>query len=50
MNTLTNKELTEINGGGFNWYAIAALGALGAFFAGVVDGIMNPQPCNRKRR
>lgn len=45
MEIIQNKELDNINGGGkLLWYA---LGAIGILVVGIIDGIINPQKCNR---
>ncbi len=43
---LNEKELETINGGGISWSLVAAIGAIGVFIAGVVDGILRPLKCN----
>ena len=46
MNTLTNQELNNINGGGrMLWYLI---GGAALLICGIIDGLVNPQKCNNK--
>ncbi len=40
----SDKELQEINGG-FSGWALAAIGLLVTFAAGVIDGIARPKGC-----
>ena len=47
MNTLTNNELNEINGGAIKWgLALVAAGVF-SFIAGLVDGLINPIKCRK---
>ena len=40
MNTLTEKELYEIKGGGIHWGIVFAVAGAISFFAGLVDGLI----------
>lgn len=42
--TLNNSELYSISGGGYGW--LLALGAIGTFLIGLVDGLIRPLRCN----
>ena len=45
MEVINNQELAEIKGGArLLWYAI---GAVAILVVGIIDGIINPQPCNK---
>lgn len=43
---LSNKELEEMNGGGFTLLGIGGAIAAGIFLVGVIDGFVNPKKCN----
>ena len=46
MNTLSNLELKEINGGAINWLSVVGVVVgVGAFIIGVVDGFLRPYRC-----
>ena len=42
---LEEKDLVKIDGG-INYSLLAAIGAIGVFIAGVIDGILRPLKCN----
>jgi lactobin A/cerein 7B family class IIb bacteriocin len=44
---LNNNELFKVYGGFTNIGAISIVSALVAFIAGLVDGYINPQKCNK---
>ncbi len=44
---LKNNELCNVNGGGFSLSIGIAILGVAALLAGVIDGIVNPQECNR---
>ncbi|MCI6266276.1 MAG: class IIb bacteriocin, lactobin A/cerein 7B family [Erysipelotrichaceae bacterium] len=46
MQSMTNKELQEIQGGGINWGMMAGIGAFASFLIGIIDGVINPKKCN----
>lgn len=46
MESMSNKQLLEIKGGGINWGMMAGIGAFASFLIGVIDGVMNPKKCN----
>ena len=46
MESMSNKQLQEIKGGGINWGLMAGIGAFASFLIGVIDGVMNPKKCN----
>jgi len=46
MNKINNEQLKNVRGGGINWGLMAAIGAIGSFFIGVIDGLINPKKCN----
>lgn len=43
---LTEQELTNIEGGA-KYTILAAIGAVGIFIFGVIDGILRPLKCNK---
>ncbi len=43
---LNEKELENIIGGGISYAFLAAIGAVGVFIAGVIDGIVRPLKCH----
>ncbi len=43
---LEENELQMISGGGIGIKIAAAIGAIGVFIAGVIDGILRPLRCN----
>ena len=45
MQKLNDAELTKIYGG-FSGWALAGIGLLVTFVAGVIDGIARPKKCN----
>ena len=45
MKQLKDEELKKINGGISAW-AVAGIGILVTFIAGIFDGIARPQKCN----
>ena len=45
MNTLISDKLKRINGGGFSFSLVAAIGAGLTFLIGLVDGYFRPLPC-----
>ena len=45
MKRVSDKELKEINGG-FSGWALAGIGILVTFVAGIVDGIARPKKCH----
>lgn len=46
MNDLTNDELLSVNGGAFKIGICIGIVAVGAFIAGVIDGIIRPLKCH----
>ena len=44
MQKINDAELKEINGG-FSGWALAGIGLLVSFVAGVIDGIARPKGC-----
>lgn len=44
MQEINDKELKDINGG-FSGWALAGIGLLVTFVAGVIDGIARPKGC-----
>lgn len=44
MKRIKDQELREINGG-FTGWALAGIGILVTFIAGVIDGIARPKKC-----
>lgn len=46
MEKISNRDLTEINGGGISLTAVLGITALVTFLLGVFDGYVNPQECN----
>lgn len=46
MNSLNDKELMSINGGGINIGAIVGIAAGITFLIGLIDGIIRPLKCN----
>ncbi len=50
MKKLKNEELININGGAIQWSLYALIGAAITFIVGVVDGIVRPINCYRKKR
>lgn len=46
MKKINDEHLKKIKGGGVNWSLMAAMGALGSFLIGVIDGLINPKKCN----
>jgi len=46
MKKVEEKELYEINGGGFSWGVAAGIVAAVTFVIGVIDGYVNPNKCN----
>lgn len=42
-----DQELTNIIGGGISYSLAVALGAIGVFIVGVIDGFLRPLKCNR---
>ena len=45
MKIINDAELSKVNGG-FSGWALAGIGLLVTFVAGVVDGIARPKACN----
>lgn len=45
MNTLSDVELKDINGGAISWHVIGAIVGAGAFIIGVIDGFLRPYRC-----
>lgn len=46
MNKISDKQLTQVKGGGINWSLMAGIGAVASFFVGIIDGLINPKKCN----
>lgn len=46
MEIINDNHLKEIKGGGISWKIMAGISALGSFFIGIIDGLINPQKCN----
>lgn len=46
MESMNNKELFEVKGGGVNWGMLAGISAFASFLIGVIDGLTNPKKCN----
>ena len=46
MKKIEEKELSQIEGGGFNWAICAGIVAGITIIIGVIDGFVNPQKCN----
>lgn len=48
---LSNEELYDIKGGGFNLKTaiLVGIGGLITLLVGVMDGYMNPQKCNMRK-
>ena len=45
MKRVDDKELVKVNGG-FSGWALAGIGLIVTFVAGVIDGIARPKKCN----
>ena len=45
MRRIEDTELAKVNGG-FSGWAIAGIGLIVTFVAGVIDGIARPRKCN----
>lgn len=45
MKHLNDKELINVEGGGFNAAVVAGIGAGIAFLIGILDGIVRPLKC-----
>ena len=45
MQRINDNELKEVNGG-FSGWALAGIGLLVTFVAGVIDGIARPKKCS----
>ena len=43
---LTKQQLTNINGGGFNWNIAYGIALAATFIYGVIDGYRHPNRCN----
>ena len=46
MKKIHDKELEQVEGGGFSWGIAAGVIAAITFIVGVVDGYVNPIKCN----
>lgn len=46
MKNLNNKELMDVNGGGFNLGIALGIAAGITFLIGLIDGIVRPLKCN----
>jgi len=46
MRKIEEKELSQIEGGGFSWGVAAVIGAAITFIIGVIEGYTNPKACN----
>ncbi|MBR1385523.1 MAG: hypothetical protein IJ568_01690 [Bacilli bacterium] len=46
METLENKDLKRINGGGLSFLAALGIVAGVTFVVGAIDGFVRPQKCN----
>lgn len=46
---LTDKELMSTKGGGVSYGLIVIIGGALTFIAGVIDGILRPLSCNKKK-
>lgn len=47
MKQIDNEQLMQVKGGAVNWGVIAGIGAFSSFLIGMIDGLLNPQKCNR---
>ena len=47
MNRINEEQLKNIKGGGVNWTLVTGIAAIASFFMGVIDGLINPQKCNK---
>jgi lactobin A/cerein 7B family class IIb bacteriocin len=47
MESLSQRELENINGGGIGIGIILGLGTLITFILGVIDGYVRPLPCRK---
>lgn len=45
MKKIDEKELEQIDGGGFSWGIAAGIAAAITFIIGLVDGYVNPTAC-----
>lgn len=46
MKNLTDNELKNVDGGGFNVGLLVGIGAAVTFIIGIIDGIVRPLRCN----
>lgn len=46
MKKIQEEELLNVEGGGFGKGLLIAIGAIGVFLIGVVDGFLRPLKCN----
>ena len=46
MISINEKELEQVQGGGFSWGVAAAVVAGITFIVGIIDGYANPIKCN----
>ncbi len=46
MNTLSDKDLKRVTGGGINWGLWTAVGGFASFVMGLVDGFIHTKKCN----
>lgn len=47
MIKINSEQLYNVKGGAIKWGVLAGIGAFTSFIIGVIDGLTNPQKCNR---
>ena len=47
MKNLKEEQMKKVKGGAINWGLMTGFGAVASFLIGIIDGLMNPQRCNR---
>ena len=50
MKELKKEELININGGAVSWSLITGISAVVVFIVGIIDGIVRPVKCYRKKK
>lgn len=50
MEQINNLQMQKVEGGGSGlvWGVVAGVGALIVLITGIIDGYLNPLPCNNK--
>ena len=50
MKKLSKEELININGGAISWSLVTGISAAIVFIVGIIDGIVRPVKCYRKKK